>query len=204
MSPSPRFIMFTEQMALLGRALMPAKKLTGDYEPEEFVRLRAFRVLAHAEVEAFLEDRVLEVAQEACRLWKEERKANSVLLGLLAFYSRKWPEPKPSIERQQNQDYLLSVEKRIKAAVTAFHQSVIDNNGIKEKNLLELLLPVGIAAEELDNYWVGNMNTYGVNRGEVAHRSGAVQSLPNPVDEAKAIVEIAAGLQALDVRLDAS
>lgn len=87
-----------------------------------------------------------------------------------------------------------------------FAGSVKKNHGIKEKNLLKLLLPVGVEADSLDQTWLATMNSFGERRGEAAHRSTgshrATQQV-NPKDELKIVKSlIRDGLKVIDRTID--
>ena len=59
---SPRYKLLSRRINELRRHLLPAKfDPTGTYSPRVHERCRAFRLLVHAEFEAFIEDRVSEV-----------------------------------------------------------------------------------------------------------------------------------------------
>jgi hypothetical protein len=57
-----------------------------------------------------------------------------------------------------------------------------ENHGIKEKNILALLLPVGINSDNIDQEWLNLLNTFGKKRGEIAHQSAASYKTTQPID----------------------
>ena len=57
----------------------------GNYTQEELVKTLAFRVLAHAGFESYLEERAFELAKAATNAWKKERKAESLLRGVAEY-----------------------------------------------------------------------------------------------------------------------
>nr|WP_254449422.1 hypothetical protein [Anabaena sp. UHCC 0253] len=82
-----------------------------------------------------------------------------------------------------------------------FKRIINENHGLKEKNLLALLLPIGLDIKDLDTSWLVTMNTFGENRGEVAHKSASFYSIIqpiNPVDEVNMVKQIIQDLLKID------
>jgi hypothetical protein len=72
------------------------------------------------------------------------------------------------------------------------------NNGVKEENLLRLILPVGIRRDDLDALWITNLNEFGRKRGEVAHRAVGAQQQIDPQTEWQVVKDLLIGLEKLD------
>jgi hypothetical protein len=96
----------------------------------------------------------------------------------------------------------LYIANKIDLAVNAFINVITNNHGIKERNLLRLLLPIGVEVDNLDPIWLADMNSYGERRGLIAHNSRAKYRARQPIDpkdEFKAIKSlIRHGLRILD------
>src|SRR5690349_16371625 len=89
MPESARLVQLRKNVDALRRELLPAKfSKTGVYTQRQSTRALAFRVLAHAELEAYFEDRVRELALNAIAVWKSSGRATSVLIALVAFVGR--------------------------------------------------------------------------------------------------------------------
>ena len=43
-----------------------------------------------------------------------------------------------------------------------------ENHGVRERNLMRILLPIGVRESDLDPVWVGEMETFGIGRGVIA------------------------------------
>ena len=84
----------------------------------------------------------------------------------------------------------------------AFGHIIKKNHGIKEENLLEILLPVGISESQLDPLWLADMNAFGTARGDVAHRSGTVYKVIDPHLEFNTVQKLLPGLKKLDELLN--
>jgi hypothetical protein len=83
---------------------------------------------------------------------------------------------------QKKHNDLLELDKKIGKVYSKFLASVKDNHGIKEKNLLALLLPIGVNSDDLDPAWINLMNEFGEKRGLVAHTSASLYKTQQPID----------------------
>lgn len=102
MTISPRFNELRTRYEELKDRFIPPHSETLDYTDKQRDDMRAFRVLYHSEVEAFLEDRALEASSHALRKFQEIGIANKVLLCLLAFSDTQWEGPPSSLQNLQN------------------------------------------------------------------------------------------------------
>ena len=105
------------------------------------------------------------------------QEPNHVMICLLAASAFGWPDTEmesfeldsmdpPTIKKADT-----SINALFERAVNQYHHMVRKNNGIKEPNLKRLLVPVGVALSELDQAWLNTMNSFGSDRGLVAHNS---------------------------------
>ncbi|WP_226966777.1 hypothetical protein [Streptomyces phaeolivaceus] len=169
------------------------------YEEIVYEHTRAFRVLAHAEFESYIEDRVLEVLDTAFSVWKADGAISVSLLAVVAYR-----ESAPSIPESLNDAAARpakypTLEGRIEAARTDFHRYVRkQNHGIKEKNLLRLLLSVGLQEVEINPGWLDVTETWATARGDAAHKGAKVQVRPDPQKELKTVNDVLDGFRGLD------
>jgi hypothetical protein len=184
---------------------------TGLYENQAKIAAAAlgFRVLAHAEVEAYFEDRVLEVAASARAAWEQRARVTRVALSLLAFSGREMAMPPPSLEpptenKRKVWPALLGLNERFSPQISAFNHYVRhENHGVKEKNLLALLLPIGVDHTRLDPTFMADVESFGSVRGQAAHTSsGALRQAVDPQQEFKRVMSLLPGIEAIDVQLD--
>ncbi|MFI2033247.1 hypothetical protein ACH470_00860 [Streptomyces bottropensis] len=77
------------------------------------------------------------------------------------------------------------------------------NHGIKEKNLLHLLLPLGVEKVEIDSTWLHATEGWATERGTVAHTSasGKMQVQVDPRSEFNTVKQVLAGFQKMDAIL---
>ncbi|MBD2629763.1 HEPN domain-containing protein [Trichormus variabilis] len=205
MPKSTRFRILTRELNRLKKQLIPKPSLTGLYSNRQLTRTIAYRVLAHAEIESYLEERALEVVRNAKNIWDNTGKINLTLICLLGFSGLNMDEPPETLSPQRGsrtvKDEKIKIKKKIDLALANFNRVINENHGLKEKNLLALLLPIGLDIRDLDTSWLATMNTFGENRGEVAHKSATFYSINqqiNPVDEVNMVKQIIQELLRID------
>ncbi|MFN9403275.1 MAG: hypothetical protein ACK57R_05995, partial [Dolichospermum sp.] len=84
MPKSDKFITLRTQLNRLKNEFIPEISPTGLYSESQLSRTAAYRVLAHAEIESYLEERAWEVVQNAKTLWTKG-KTTRTLICLLGF-----------------------------------------------------------------------------------------------------------------------
>ena len=159
--------------------------------------MRSFRLLAHAEIEAFLEDRAQVIADEAVRKWRSDGRPRRVLLGLLVFNAKPEELSKQDLRNLITQS-ASHISNSIERAYQQYRNRLKDNHGIKKDNLLGILLPLGLEVSDIDAMWLATTDGFGGRRGETAHKAIAVQQPLDPETELKTVRNIVAGLYALD------
>jgi hypothetical protein len=152
-----RFLDLSDRIDDLHFRFIPILDPTGTYSDAEYDRMRAFRLLAHAEIERYLEllleDAVARFSQQIA-IWQLAAQSQSVLVRRLTVHLE------------------LEIRSLIKK-----------NNGAKKDNILTLLKPLGINGSQLDNLWLEAMDTYGTVRGNFAHNANRATQLLDPKTE---------------------
>ena len=171
---------------------------TGTYSDRQVDRARAFRLLAHAEIEWYLEEIVVDTANSAFLAWQQRRLVTEPLIALIA-YTDSGIEPVPgTIPLAGKRD----LDNRIEKCRNQFNRYVkTRNHGIREENILRLLLPVGISEYEIDTTWLSTTSSFGRERGDTAHRSNQVYNPPDPRNEFDIVTQVVEGLSTIDERL---
>jgi hypothetical protein len=95
----------------------------------------------------------------------------------------------------------LPLSDRIAEAEKRYLKLLGRNNGIKEKDVLRILLPLGIHEADLSPTWLATMNSFGQARGKAAHSAKSVQTPPDPVAERQTVDQIVAELMTVDAKL---
>lgn len=188
--------------------MLPRYSPTGLYGDRQLDRTRGFRLLAHAEIESYIEDACLAFAERVCAAWNSDRTGRSSIAALLASLE----EARAQNGKVGNADGLtplsptstpvnnLNVEK----ALNLYRVVVIDrNHGIKQKNLMQMTARIGFLATEFDPVWLTHMDSFGTARGVVAHTSGRTQTPPDPRTESETVAAVVSGLRILDRLLQA-
>lgn len=181
-----RLLELKTRLTTLRRHLLPGDlSATGSYPPRVLDRARGYRVLVHAEFEAYLEDQCTELVNNSIRQWKEDKKPKHVLMSLLTRCG-------PSESTTQ------TLEERIGKAGSKYNRLIQLNHGIRESNLLNLLQPVGLELTDLDGTWVSTVDSFGAARGEVAHNAVGTQRPIDPRTELATVRQLCEGFADLD------
>jgi len=188
MAASPQYQDLVREHAKICRDLLPKNfDPTGYYPDSVLTSTLAYRVLSHAEIESYLEDRAFETALMATKAWKEKRKPSKTILGLLAFSGPNIESPPISVDLSQptqppSWEDKIQLSNRIESAMKVFSSAVKNNHGIKENNIHRLLLPIGIELHELDPVLIADLNSFAEERGEVAHLSSRKYRTKQQID----------------------
>lgn len=211
MPRSARFMAMQSELSNLRNQFLPAQfDPTGAYSVLVIAQARAYRVLAHAEVEHYLEDRAREVATNALTKWRNTGAVNRCLMALIAFSGKEMQSPPDTLapsepSATQRHEERLKITKRVDAASRTFFQCVKDNHGVKERNILQLFIPVGFDDADFDPVWLVTMNSFGEKRGEAAHLSAhhTVSHPPDPKSEFDLVMDVLGGIEIVDEKLSA-
>lgn len=198
--PSAKYRQLTRRLNKLRKHFLPRISNTGDYTELELDRVRGYRLLVHAEIESYLEDRARFIANESVKRWCADGKPKAVVLALLSFHLKQ--------ERLSHQDLKdeysgskARVREAIRAANQAYNQVLSQNNGVREDSILKILLPIGMQPSDLDQTWLNTIDSFGAARGQVAHTSIRTQQPPDPLTEFNTVEQILAGLARIDAAL---
>jgi|SRR5215213_6758643 len=192
MANSKRFRQLQFRIKDITKHLLPKTKLSGNYTKEEQDKIRGYLLLIHAEIESFFEERVEEKVNTAFIKWQSKRQKSNILLSVMAFRN-----DEISYTPFKNNK---SIEARIEKAKNSFtHFIRVQNHGIKEDNLLNLLLPIGIEENQMDNTWLSTMESFGKSRGQVAHSTAKTQNPLDPVTEQATINLIMSEIEKIDL-----
>lgn len=202
MSRSARYKDLISDLRKLRNALLPIKfDATGTYRCPEGVHLRtiSYRILVHAEIESFIEDRAYTLFDEAWNNWINDKIPSRVLSALLAFSGQQMPIPTKKLSspgknnHEKVDDIILRAKKHWKDVVYK------DNHGIKEANVLGLLLPLGIDGGDIDTTLLADLTSFGGLRGAVAHKSSIrIKSYADPKSEYDKANQLVVGLESID------
>ncbi|MFI9003632.1 HEPN domain-containing protein [Streptomyces sp. NPDC053541] len=191
-------------MSELRRNLLPRVfEPTGLYTNRVHEHARAFRVLAHAEFESFIEDRAMEVLQRAHSTWDTTGKIRPSLLSLMSHKEATYGIPDKLSEVSDSSKKYPSLKGRVEASTRQYSTFIrTRNHGIKEKNLLLILLPLGVSVDEIDPTWLEVTENWATARGKVAHSSAKMQVQIDPRIELDTVKKILGGFKEIDTILE--
>jgi hypothetical protein len=153
--------------------------------------LRSFKLLVHAEIESYIESAVLKVWEKCNAEWTNNKKVIGTLSFLILFATSKF-------EANEKQ---LEINDRIDQILESFKKTINNNHGIKKENILKLVIPIGVDYASIDATWLTTIDSYGSSRGEVAHKSCAVQKQLDKNDELKTLKLVFNGLKEIDIKI---
>ncbi|MCD7972667.1 MAG: hypothetical protein LUG18_08360 [Candidatus Azobacteroides sp.] len=179
---STKYQMLETRIRELETNLLPPSNPLGSYTSKEQDFIRAYCLLCHAEIEAYIEDYTSEIIDLAFESWS----ANKAVLNTIIFHLTYNCKTKDTPYSMANLAY-KDLKKTIKS-----------NNGIKENNLMNIFRPIGF---EVDPLLKSTLNDFGKNRGEIAHTSFQTQSTLDPLNEKKNVKQILNGLKDFDQEL---
>jgi hypothetical protein len=195
---SARFLQLARRAKKLRQIFLPKNfSPTGVYSPRQLDLVRAYRLLVHAEIESYLEDRSRDLVIRATSQFKSDRKPRKVVLNLLSFHSR----GKAIDETNLLRIYASGVEhldESIDSAASAYHYSVQHNHGVKQVDIMKLLLPLGFQPATLEASFIATLDSFGANRGEVAHTSIKTQQQIDPKTELDTVSLLIKHLEDID------
>lgn len=206
MANSSHFQELERRIRELRKHLLPnAFSSTGTYTERVHDRARGFRVLVHAEIEAYLEEMAAEIVGKKIKEWDTSSKPSYAIISLLAAYHAGWV-------MDENEESIFSPDKRkkpkekIQEIVTRAHEQyratiIGQNNGIKVDDLKAIFLPLGVDFDTVDQTWLANMNTYGTDRGKIAHQAKRAQTQIDPKTEKDTVYALKAGIKEFDKAL---
>jgi hypothetical protein len=198
---SARFVELERRLKKLRARFLPKVfSATGDYTDRQLDHARGYRLLAHAEIEAFLEDRAQQVAIGSLKRFRLDGRPRHVLMNLLAFNL-----VQDEVKLQKLKDVYATKTmycgEAIGIVTTAFNRALAMNNGIREVNVLRVLLPLGLDPHLIDPAWLSTLDAFGLNRGEIAHKSMKTHQQIDPQDELNTTHILLRGLEDLDTAL---
>jgi hypothetical protein len=162
-------------------------------------RLRSYRLLSHAEIEHFIENKVLSKISIEKRKWQTKGIVTNCLANLLAYHKVEYPNVSSRLADISTKN---DISFRVGLVIANFETRVKRNNGIKEVDIIPMLISIGIDYTKISQTLLNNLSSFGHNRGNTAHNSSKVQQLINPSDEMNMVQHIISELRDVDKLID--
>jgi hypothetical protein len=205
MANSKRFHDLKKRLSELRKHFLPRRfSPIGSYSDRQLDMARAYRLLAHAEIESFVEDISRTVVMAKIGAWKKSRKPSDVIICFLASYHSGWNQ---KVEGELLQDLIASgtqvkakdtAEEAVDMAMKQYIAHINSNNGVRQDNLQKLFTPLGVRFSDLDSSWLVNIDDFGKLRGDIAHKTVSLVRAIDPYSELQRIVDLTVGLKKLD------
>ena len=208
---SAHFEDLENSIGMLRSHLLPEKfDPTGDYIERVFTGVISFRVLCHAAIEDYFERRAIEIAKKAARRCKDTGTVSHSAACLVSFCETHFGQPPATLKPPQNNQNAMWPERiDMKARVSKAAGNFINhlsqyNHGIREENLLKILIPIGYPHDRIDEFMISQLDNFGKLRGEFAHSSAAshITRKPNPEVELNRVNDITGLLTQVDIDFD--
>lgn len=200
--PSARYLALSARLQNLRDHFLPADfSPTGDYTERERDYARAYRLLAHAEFEAYLEDWGSQLAQAAGAAFKQDAQPRTVVLNLVGFHSNE-ANPNEKRIKQLYGEKKEQIEAALDSALRSYFYAVNNNNGIRQTDVLRILIPIGFKVADISASLLATLDSFGVNRGSVAHTASSTQQQIDPKTEYDTVELIRKDLEIIDSRFE--
>ncbi len=168
--PCPHFRLLQDRLDELTLKFMKDQVEAESLDPTGFQpdldKLAAFRLLIHGEIEDFLEAKARDnVAAISARIASNAtwmRQSPELLAVAIAL--KKALPGQDHLEQTKFSTFVSDLLSNAKAAIS-------ENNGVKTPSFNLLSLLSGKTIDEIDGVLSSSLNSYGKNRGDVAHKS---------------------------------
>jgi len=184
MENSSRYQQLVTRIVELETNLLPAINMSGNYSTKEIDLTRAYCLLSHAEIEAYLEDILLEVVRAIFIFWKEDNSKIPEIIFNLACSA------KIKMDKKELPTSLVHI------GMKSYEEIISKNHGIKEHNIDNIFTPIGYS---IDKTLVTVLHNFGDTRGDIAHQSFKTQQLIDPQTERRNIDQIISELSKFDI-----
>lgn len=186
MPNSRRYNYLVKRIKELENNLLPPVNPIGQYSTKDLDNIRGFKLLAHAEIEAYFEDIAEEKVKKSFKAWDNKKTKSKVLMSLGFFLDKKFTK---------NDVYLVD---RIYKILRIYFANLRKNHGIREDNILSILLPIGVEYHEIDPILLNDLNSFGKERGTVAHKSSQTYTVLDPAIEKSRVQNLILQISSVD------
>lgn len=158
-------------------------------------KIQSYRLLSHAEIEYYIESIILYRIDLEKMKWNTRSIISNCIAHLIAYNRAELPGPSSLLSEISNKN---DIKFRINKVITTFESSVKRNNGIKEVDIIPLLVSIGVDYSQISQTLLNNLSSFGKFRGDTAHSSTKIQRLINPNDETGMVQKIVEELHDID------
>ena len=145
----------------------------------------------------YLEDWAREIAKASEKAWKSSTKITVPFAYLLATIAERIGVPQTLQGNSKDSTQRLADE--VTKFFPKYYKQINENHGVKGKNILQLLGPLGVPSSALGATLLPNLESFGALRGAYAHKSArAVAQVLDPETEYKRVYDLVQELAPLD------
>lgn len=156
MSQSTRYISLVRALKKLEK-MLPKYDPFGNYSFLQQTKIRGYKVFVHAEFETYFEDIVTAKLEVSSQIWIATKQSTNVLLAIVTY-----SEYKKDLD---------NFNDTVLRAIKNHRDTVKSNHGIKDKNLKDIFIPIGLDFNDVSPTLLNSLNSFGGERGSVVHKS---------------------------------
>jgi hypothetical protein len=180
-----------KRLERLAASLLPPDSANGTYTDRDKDLIHAYIVLAHAEIEEFLENLARFVTERA-RDKSTPPQCTPTISRLIIYKSIRGKEKIETVSSET-----------IASAVAHYENVISGNHGIRADNLFRVFMPLGLTHDDFDAVLMNELDTFGNLRGGIAHTAARLQQGASPSSEKRKVLNILEGLSHLDQKVRA-
>ncbi|WP_159541374.1 hypothetical protein [Aeromicrobium sp. 9AM] len=194
---SPLFVSLEQRLSDLEKCFIVRRDDYGDYIADDHLKALAYRLLASAALENYVEARCVEIATTGCeRLGKTQPTATGRALMLWHSTHDRWVSAGPFLIHE-NDPHLYS--SRANKALEAYIKSVRRSHGVSGDDLRALVFPLGLRENQVPEVLTTSLDALAEKRNPASHTYvNRARSQTEPALEVATIEQILTPLRQLD------
>ena len=194
---SPLFVAFEQRLAELENYFIVRRPDYNQYTTQDFVKGLAYRLLASAALENYVEERCLEIAKSGCaRLARSQPSATGRALAVWSTMQDRWT---PASVMYIHEVDAVSNSTDAQTALAAYTKAVKKSHGIAARDLRNLVYPLGLRESQVPEVLLNSLDDLAEKRNPASHAYVRLQTEPEL--EVKVLGQILMPLRQLDVDL---
>lgn len=167
------------------------------YTPEDHSKALAFRILASAAVESYVENLCLSVAKIGCDRISKGQPSGAGRALIIWYLSRTSQRGIPIHESDFSGNVDLAGE-----VYSSYSSAVRSNHGIDGKAFRKLVFPVGLRDSQMPNLLVEALDAMAEKRNPASHTYvNRAKSMIEPAEEHKSVLQVMKLLNSVDADL---
>lgn len=153
--------------------------------------VKSYILLCHAEFENYIEERCKVIVSRSKSKFDTTGIVTKSLLSLSTMSSKVFEEKDKQYQ---------TLASRIDKFYSNYFAAIEANNGIKRKDLKNLLPHIGIDYETIDETLLSQLDSFGTTRGQVAHKT--IREVRDFKDVQQIVQSLLKSLTDLDIRFE--